>query len=166
MSQITKSFLLKFTVLLVIAGSFSACGSNPAITSNNQTSSTIAPASGGEINQNQSSDPINDEKEKLQKEREKLEKEKQELKDEKAKTEKMKDAKPPSSELVDTFMVTDPPTNIRDSPNGKVLCVAKKQELIKSFGSTGISDNNGEWFYTNYCGKMGVIHSSQVVAPS
>lgn len=164
MSQITKSFLLKFTVLLVIVGSLSACGNNSATTSNNQTSSTISPASGGEVNQ--SSDPVNVEKEKLQNEREKLEKEKQELKDEKAKTEKMKDAKPPSSELVDTFMITDPPTNIRDSPNGKVLCVAKKQELIKSFGSTGITDNNGEWFYTNYCGKMGVIHSSQVVAPS
>ena len=72
---------------------------------------------------------------------------------------------PPSREFLGTSQLLSPPTNIRATPNGKILCVAKKQGGIKIYGSTGVYDDNGEWYYTNYCGRMGVIHGSQFISP-
>ena len=72
---------------------------------------------------------------------------------------------PPSPELISTSQLLSPPTNIRATPNGKILCVAKKQGTIKVYGSTGVYDDNGEWYYTNSCGRMGVIHGSQFISP-
>ena len=72
---------------------------------------------------------------------------------------------PPSSELVSTSQLLSPPTNIRATPNGRILCVAKKSGSIKIYGETGVFDDNGQWYYTNYCGRMGVIHSSQFISP-
>ena len=76
-----------------------------------------------------------------------------------------KEMEPPSPELVGAAQLLSPPTNIRATPNGKILCVAKKQGGIKIYGSTGVYDDNGEWYYTNYCGRMGVIHGSQFISP-
>ena len=64
-----------------------------------------------------------------------------------------------------TGWVSSPPTNIRAQPNGKIQCVVRREGRIKLYGSTGIEDHNGEWFYTDYCGKMGMIHSTQFVIP-
>lgn len=174
MKQNIKHFSIIIAALIIIAGGLTACSSSrddsansPVNSSANSTPTTEISASGSEVveNTNAEQEAVNAEKEKLEKERAKLEKEKQNLKDEKAKTEKMKDAVPPESASQNMY-VPNPPTNIRDSPNGKILCTVKKaQTMIKTFGLTGIYDNNGVWIYTNYCGKMGVIHDSQVISP-
>lgn len=49
-----------------------------------------------------------------------------------------------------------PPSNVRTSPNGDILCSVESQKIIQTYGS------QGSWFYTDVCGKMGVIHSSQI----
>lgn len=165
---ITKIFLSLSIAIIIVSGG-AACASN-------QKSSTPAadqaPVSGSAGSQagnanNQEQTAIDAEKEKLQKERARLEKEKQDLKDEKAKTEKLKDASPPSADVSTIVSTVNPPSNVRDSPNGKILCTVKTQgTMVRLYGSTDITDNNGEWFYTKHCGgKMGVIHSSQFVVP-
>lgn len=58
--------------------------------------------------------------------------------------------------------VHSPPTNVRETPDGKILCVIKEKKMIQLQGSTNIEDENGEWIRTNACGKPGVIHSSQI----
>jgi hypothetical protein len=52
-------------------------------------------------------------------------------------------------------IVADPPSNVRKSPNGNSLCLVREHTKINICGST-----NG-WYYTDICGTMGVIHSSQ-----
>lgn len=59
-------------------------------------------------------------------------------------------------------LVHTPPTNVRESPGGKVICVIREKKKIIVDGSTNITDDNGEWIRTNACGKPGVIHSSQI----
>ena len=55
--------------------------------------------------------------------------------------------------------VPDPPSNIRLSESGAVICTVKERgKFIKIIKSTG---QNG-WLVTNYCGKEGFIHTSQV----
>ncbi|AUZ05537.2 hypothetical protein ADP71_20900 [Vitreoscilla sp. C1] len=61
--------------------------------------------------------------------------------------------------------VHTPPTNIRSAPNGKIQCVVRREGYIRLFGSSGVQDSNGEWYYTDYCGKMGMIHTTQFVIP-
>ncbi|MDX2099143.1 MAG: hypothetical protein SFW36_15300, partial [Leptolyngbyaceae cyanobacterium bins.59] len=55
-----------------------------------------------------------------------------------------------------TALVFDPPSNVRTAPNGSILCTVKAQSRVNTYGSTG------PWYYTDACGTMGVIHSSQV----
>ncbi|WP_432810500.1 hypothetical protein [Pantanalinema sp. GBBB05] len=52
--------------------------------------------------------------------------------------------------------VFDPPSNIRSSPNGSVLCRINTPTSIYIYGSIG------DWYYTDACGEMGVIHSTQI----
>ena len=55
--------------------------------------------------------------------------------------------------------IPDPPSNIRISESGAVICTIKKRgefiKIIKSIGQNG-------WLVTNYCGREGFIHASQV----
>ncbi|HEY9698801.1 MAG TPA: hypothetical protein V6D10_16170 [Trichocoleus sp.] len=53
-------------------------------------------------------------------------------------------------------VVFAPPSNVRVSPNGEVLCAVRSRTTIDTYGSIG------DWYYTNVCGQMGVIHSSQI----
>ncbi|MEY3867998.1 MAG: hypothetical protein RLZZ338_1889 [Cyanobacteriota bacterium] len=53
-------------------------------------------------------------------------------------------------------IVFDPPSNVRKYPNGEVLCSVRSRTNINIYGSIG------EWYYTDVCGQIGVIHSSQV----
>ncbi len=53
-------------------------------------------------------------------------------------------------------LVYDPPSNVRVSPNGAILCSVRERTSINLYGSTG------SWYYTDVCGKMGVINSSQI----
>ena len=59
-------------------------------------------------------------------------------------------------------LVHTPPSNVRESPGGKVICVIREKKTITVNGSTNITDDDGEWIRTNACGKTGVIHSSQI----
>jgi len=52
--------------------------------------------------------------------------------------------------------VFDPPSNVRTAPNGAILCSISEYQTIHTYGSTG------PWYYTDACGKMGVIHVSQI----
>ncbi len=68
-------------------------------------------------------------------------------------------AKSPSSNVVSktgVAIVFDPPSNVRKSPNGEILCSVRKRKTID------IYDSIGSWYYTDICGTIGVIHSSQI----
>ena len=60
-------------------------------------------------------------------------------------------------------LVSEPPSNIRETPYGKVLCVIRQKKVIILKGSTGIKNEDGEWLRTDACGKPGMIHSTQIV---
>jgi serine/threonine protein kinase, bacterial len=49
-----------------------------------------------------------------------------------------------------------PPSNVRKSPNGEILCSVSQKKLINLYGTTG------SWYYTDICGSMGVIDASQI----
>jgi hypothetical protein len=53
-------------------------------------------------------------------------------------------------------IVFDPPSNVRKSPNGEILCSVREKKTINVYSSTG------SWHWTDICGTMGVIDSSQV----
>lgn len=53
-------------------------------------------------------------------------------------------------------VVFDPPSNVRVSPNGAVLCSVNSVTSINTYGST-----NG-WYITDVCGRNGYIHQSQI----
>lgn len=53
-------------------------------------------------------------------------------------------------------LVFDPPSNIRFSPNGDVMCA------VTSKGSIRIYDKVDGWYRTDACGLIGVIHESQI----
>jgi len=57
---------------------------------------------------------------------------------------------------VRSAIVFDPPSNVRASPNGSILCAVRERSTINLYGSVG------SWYYTNVCGTMGVIHSGQI----
>jgi hypothetical protein len=52
--------------------------------------------------------------------------------------------------------VIDPPSNVRTSPNGNILCSIKTSTTINVYGSVN------SWYYTDVCGRIGLIHSSQI----
>lgn len=56
----------------------------------------------------------------------------------------------------DTALVFDPPSNIRATPNGRILCAVRQPTTITVLGQ------QGNWYYTDYCGQRGMIHSSQL----
>jgi hypothetical protein len=55
-----------------------------------------------------------------------------------------------------TAVVFDPPSNVRTEPGGDILCSVRSRTVINIYGSTG------SWYYTDVCGGMGVIDSSQI----
>jgi hypothetical protein len=61
-----------------------------------------------------------------------------------------------STSRVGAAMVFSPPSNVRKSPNGDIICSVRKRMTINIYGSVG------SWYYTDVCGEMGVIHSSQI----
>jgi hypothetical protein len=58
---------------------------------------------------------------------------------------------------VKTARVFSPPSNVRTEPNGSTICTLQSKTRITTYGRY-----EGDWFYTNACGKLGVIHSSQI----
>lgn len=121
-------------------------------------------------NANSKKDELADEKERLKEQLEKLEEERKKLENDRKDLENKKKQTPlptvaPSVQNPNarTAYIIDPPSNIRATPNGTVLCVARTRgTVVNILGSTGVTDNNGTWYYTDYCGKQGVIHSTQI----
>jgi hypothetical protein len=54
-------------------------------------------------------------------------------------------------------VVFNPPTNIRNRPNGKVICTITELTAI----STGTGGPSGDWYRTSACGG-GYVHNSQL----
>jgi serine/threonine-protein kinase len=52
--------------------------------------------------------------------------------------------------------VIDPPSNIRVQPNGKVIC------SVNSVRNINVFDYRNGWYKTDFCGRIGFIHQSQL----
>jgi hypothetical protein len=65
---------------------------------------------------------------------------------------------PPST----SALIFDPPTNIRATPNGKVVCVISSRTVVGIVNTPSIADKNGVWYRTTACGGLAFVHSSQV----
>ncbi len=63
---------------------------------------------------------------------------------------------PSSTARTGIASVFDPPSNVRISPNGPILCSIRERSTVNVYGSAG------PWYYTDICGETGVIHSSQI----
>lgn len=63
---------------------------------------------------------------------------------------------PALSQSRQTAVVFDPPSNVRLSPNGKVICSVGAVSNINIYGSTQ------GWYITDVCGSRGYIHNSQI----
>lgn len=57
--------------------------------------------------------------------------------------------------------VIDPPSNVRDSPNGNIICTISDRRQITVYR---YADADNQWLYTDACGANtdGVIHISQI----
>lgn len=66
------------------------------------------------------------------------------------------DRSPAIAQSVNTATVFAPPSNVRATPNGTIICSVKTVSTINIYGSS-----NG-WYKTDVCGKMGYIHHSQI----
>lgn len=62
----------------------------------------------------------------------------------------------PATSSAGSAIVFDPPSNVRNAPNGGILCSVRERTTIN------IYEKVGDWYNTDVCGQMGVIHSSQV----
>ncbi len=49
-----------------------------------------------------------------------------------------------------------PPSNVRETPNGRIICSVKMVTAINTYGYS-----NG-WYITDVCGRNGYIHESQI----
>lgn len=59
----------------------------------------------------------------------------------------------------DKVSVFDPVSNVRERPDGGVLC------KIKTVKNIEVRKYDDDWYSTNACGKLGVIHKSQIQFP-
>lgn len=58
--------------------------------------------------------------------------------------------------VIMTALVYDPVSNVRQAPNGSILCSIDTRAYINIYGSVG------DWYDTDACGSRGVIHISQI----
>ena len=54
-------------------------------------------------------------------------------------------------------IVFDPPSNVRSTPNGKIICSIRERTKINIDSSL-----EDDWYYTDVCGVKGFIHNSQI----
>lgn len=90
----------------------------------------------------------------LAEERKRLEAEKQKV----AQQRQSSGPLPPST----SALIIDPPTNIRATPNGRIVCVISSRTIVGIINTPSIADKNGVWYRTNACGGSALVHSSQV----
>jgi hypothetical protein len=62
----------------------------------------------------------------------------------------------PARSQAGVAIVFDPPSNVRSTPNGQILC------SVRTRGSINIYGQEGEWYVTDFCGPRGFIHRSQI----
>ena len=55
-----------------------------------------------------------------------------------------------------TALIFDPPSNVRTSPNGEVLCSIKEKTRVT------INQINGDWYNVDICGSSGWIKADQL----
>lgn len=70
-----------------------------------------------------------------------------------------------TTQSVRTAYVYDPPSNVRTSPTGPILCVLSQRTNINVYGYAGVTWDNSRkvtWYSTDACGPMGVIAYSQI----
>jgi serine/threonine-protein kinase len=53
-------------------------------------------------------------------------------------------------------VVFAPPSNVRATPGGRILCTVNTSTNINIYG------NEREWYRTDVCGNLGYIHKSQI----
>jgi hypothetical protein len=58
--------------------------------------------------------------------------------------------------VTQTALVFDPPSNVRMSPGGTILCSVDESTYINIYG------HSGSWYQTDICGQMGLIDISQI----
>jgi hypothetical protein len=63
---------------------------------------------------------------------------------------------PPARSSAGAALVFDPPSNIRSSPNGSILCSVRSRTYIDVYG------RSGQWYSTDFCGSPGFIHQTQL----
>lgn len=177
-AQQTTSSMLSYVAVglsaVIIGGAIVAFflynWSEPAPNTNNLPVSQTAQNNDKNTSSNSEEKPdeLAEQKEDLQKREEKVNREEERLKNAKKDLDAKKTEANNAGQTGETAPTNStatifaPPTNIRESPNGAVLCSVKKRTSITILGSTGIRDNNGEWYYTNACGKRGAVHSTQI----
>ena len=61
-----------------------------------------------------------------------------------------------NAQFASQAIVFDPPSNVRATPNGTLICSVTSQRNINIYGSTN------QWYKTDACGKIGYIHQSQI----
>ena len=66
------------------------------------------------------------------------------------------DVAPPVVSATGAAIVFDPPSNIRSTPNGAILC------SVTSRGTIPIQGRSGAWYRTDFCGSPGYIHQGQI----
>jgi hypothetical protein len=157
-------FLAVLAVIILFGGiglaGFLYVSLNGGLTAQTATNTTPVPTATPAPTKSPESTP-----DELQKEREKLAKEKEKLEKEKKALEQQKHDELLEEALNDgpqTATIIDPPTNIRVEPNGAVICVIRSKQQIEILGSTEVADKNGVWFFTDACGREGVVHSTQI----
>jgi hypothetical protein len=63
------------------------------------------------------------------------------------------------SYLVKPAQVTQSSAEVRSQPNGSVFCTLQTSQTITTYGR---SRDDQDWFYTDACGKLGMIHAAQI----
>jgi hypothetical protein len=58
--------------------------------------------------------------------------------------------------LAGVAIVHDPPSNVRDRPNGASQCTIESRRTIR------VGQTSGDWYETTACGGKGFIHRSQL----
>lgn len=151
---------LLFGIILLFA--VAAVGFGVAFFSQRQTE--VANANSNVNSQSQQEEEkrkIDEQKAQLEAENIRLAEERKRLESEKQKVAQQRQNSgplPPST----SALIVDPPTNIRATPNGKVVCVISSRTWIGIVNSPSIADKNGVWYRTSACGGIALVHSSQI----
>ncbi|PIE01298.1 MAG: hypothetical protein CSA79_00920 [Thiothrix nivea] len=70
------------------------------------------------------------------------------------------------SNLLHQVNVFDPPTNVRATPNGDIICQIRQQQTITVYNEAVRERDGDQWYPTRACGnkRWGLIHESQISA--